>query len=141
MISGAPLWLLALQALATFFLGLAVFYVSWRQWRTAHERAILDVFDRRFALYEQLKRALLKAVLDARGVTRLDAFANVDQYTMLFGDDVARVVHRSLALVDELAMLQARLARGDAAIGAPGEETLLEGVWQCFRDVDRTFLP
>lgn len=139
---GVPLWLLASQALGTFFLGLAVFYVSWRQWKTAHERAILDMFDRRYALYDQLKTALVRAALDARAASEMEAFSNVDRYTMLFGDDVVRFVKRAVAIVDDLAVVQApHRASRSAAPASEREEAALEAVWDCLVNIDGIFLP
>jgi hypothetical protein len=36
------------QLLTTLVLGLVAGYIAWRQWRTAHDRLILDLFERRF---------------------------------------------------------------------------------------------
>jgi hypothetical protein len=36
-------------------------YIAWRQWRTTHDRLMLDLFDRCFATFQDLTRAVLDA--------------------------------------------------------------------------------
>jgi hypothetical protein len=33
-------------------------YIAWRQWRTAHDKLSLDLFEKRFAVYEATKNFL-----------------------------------------------------------------------------------
>ena len=62
-----PLWVHYVQALgpsivavvAAFIAG----YIAWRQWRTAHERLRLEMFDRRVAVYDATKLLLTKATI------------------------------------------------------------------------------
>jgi hypothetical protein len=46
-----------LQALSVLVIGGIGAYIAWRQWRTAHDRLKLDLFDRRLAAYQRLKDA------------------------------------------------------------------------------------
>ena len=47
-----------LQAFSVLFIGGIGAYIAWRQWRTAHDKVKLDLFDRRLAAYQRLKDAV-----------------------------------------------------------------------------------
>lgn len=53
-------------------LALMVFYVAWRQWRTARNKLKADLFEKRFRVVSQLHRALAKVeggyVADVTGI-------------------------------------------------------------------------
>ena len=50
------------QALTTLVLGIVAGYIAWRQWRTSQDRVVLDLFDRRFQVFQDLTRAILAAM-------------------------------------------------------------------------------
>ena len=54
-----PYWMQSVQALAptivAIIAALIASYIAWRQWRTAHYRLALDMFEKRFAVYEATK--------------------------------------------------------------------------------------
>ncbi|MEH7904354.1 hypothetical protein V7794_24570 [Rhizobium laguerreae] len=56
--TGIPIWVQVLQALLTPTVAVAVGIVAFLQWRTAHHKVILDLFDRRMAIYEAVERAI-----------------------------------------------------------------------------------
>jgi hypothetical protein len=41
---------------ATFFLGVAVTIVAWLQWLVARNKLCLDLFDRRYKIYEATQK-------------------------------------------------------------------------------------
>jgi hypothetical protein len=49
------------QLMTTLVLGGVAAYIAWRQWRTAHDRLVLDLFERRFQVFQELTRAILAA--------------------------------------------------------------------------------
>lgn len=57
----------ALKALTPLVIGLLVFLIAWCQWRTAHAKLKLDLFDRRFTVYMGT-RNLIRVVLSAASV-------------------------------------------------------------------------
>lgn len=61
MSAAVPAWLFVANLVFTVALGVVAVRVAWRQWETAHAKALLDVFDKRFELYEQLKAVLFEA--------------------------------------------------------------------------------
>lgn len=52
-----PVWIEVLQALLTPAIAMAVFVVAFMQWRTAHQKVVLDLFDRRHAVYREMEEA------------------------------------------------------------------------------------
>jgi ABC-type nickel/cobalt efflux system permease component RcnA len=73
-----------LQALSVAIIGGLGAYIAWRQWRTAHDKVKLDLFDRRLAAYQRLKDAV--APITASGKVTLadtDRFARA-MYDMRF---------------------------------------------------------
>jgi hypothetical protein len=46
------------QALTTLVLGIVAGYIAWRQWRTSQDRVVLDLFERRFQVFQELTRAI-----------------------------------------------------------------------------------
>jgi hypothetical protein len=82
-----PAWL---QAFTTLILGLVAGYIAWRQWRTAQDRLVLDLFERRFQVFQELTHA----TRDALGKSRVSVqdLANFDAATekarFLFGPEI-----------------------------------------------------
>jgi hypothetical protein len=53
------------QALATIIIGLVAAFIAWRQWRLTNDKLRLDLFDRRYKVYEGLSVFLAKIVAHA----------------------------------------------------------------------------
>jgi hypothetical protein len=70
-------WLLPV---ATFFLSVAVGIVAWLQWRVARNKIRLDLFDRRYKVYEATVRFLRVSVQD---------FAHIDLHLSVFNDETS----------------------------------------------------
>ncbi len=43
------------QIISTAIIGTIVAWIAWRQWKTAHEKVKLDLFDRRFAVFMDVR--------------------------------------------------------------------------------------
>jgi hypothetical protein len=50
-----------IQALTTLVLGIVAALIAWRQWRTSQDRVVLDLFERRFQVFQELGRAISAA--------------------------------------------------------------------------------
>jgi hypothetical protein len=59
-----PHWTAIFQALLTPAIGLCVAWIAFMQWWTNHQKFRLDLFDRRYAIYDSAKR-LIASVLTA----------------------------------------------------------------------------
>jgi hypothetical protein len=92
--SQMPLWVQILQALLTpVVAGLAV-VIAWAQWRVVRRREVMELFERRVAIYEALRK-VIGQVIPTGKVTDKDLHDFVvatDRTRFLFGDDVVKYV-------------------------------------------------
>ncbi|WP_426227403.1 hypothetical protein [Pararhizobium sp. DWP3-4] len=58
--SDVPAWIQAMQALATPAIALAAGVIAYRQWRTAHEKVVLDLFEKRFEVFMSVREIVSK---------------------------------------------------------------------------------
>ena len=65
-------------------------YFARRQWQTAHEKLLLDLFDKRFALYEELISVLWRYATDSIHVleAQIDFARTTSRAQFLFGPEV-----------------------------------------------------
>jgi hypothetical protein len=77
--------------LSTPAIALLAVTIGVLQWRTAHQRAVLDLFDRRMENYDALNAAISEIVREGRATTtNLVAFDRAaSRARFLFGKDVA----------------------------------------------------
>jgi ABC-type nickel/cobalt efflux system permease component RcnA len=106
-----------LQALSVLIIGGIGAYIAWRQWRTAHDRLKLDLFDRRLAAHQRLKDAV--APIAASGKVTLgdtDRFARAmsdmrflfDKETEACVDQIYRAMLDKLTIDTQLERTRAR---------------------------------
>jgi hypothetical protein len=81
-----------LQALATPSIALLVAVIGVLQWRTAHQRAVLDLFDRRMNAYEGIRRALSRTLTSGQTDDEtVNEFSRaISRVPFMFGPDVVR---------------------------------------------------
>jgi hypothetical protein len=85
-----PNWLLYLQALSTPAIAVLAAVIGFMQWRTAHQRAVLDLFEKRWESYSQMRR-IISDVLAHGTVSneaRLNYLRATDKAQFLFGPEV-----------------------------------------------------
>jgi hypothetical protein len=86
-----------IQGLTTLVLGLVAAYIAWRHWRTSQDRVVLDLFDRRFQVFQELTRAIAAAFHKPN--VQVPDLANFDVATekaqFLFGPEVSTVTRRA----------------------------------------------
>jgi len=79
-----------IQVVTTLVLGGVAAYIAWRQWRTSQDRLVLELFDRRFQVFQELTRTIAGA-FQKTGV-KISDLANFDAATekarYLFGAEV-----------------------------------------------------
>jgi len=71
-------------------IALSVAAIGYFQWRTAHQRVILDLFERRFETYEQIRKAIFDYVpmLQVSNETLRLFITAQNRAKFLFGDEV-----------------------------------------------------
>jgi hypothetical protein len=78
-------------SIATLFLSIAVVVIAWQQWRVAESKLRLDLFDRRYKVYDATRKFLSVIIREAR-FTNSDLFefnAGTSDAQFLFKPDVA----------------------------------------------------
>jgi|SRR5882724_11442601 len=66
--------------IATFVLSIAVALVAFQQWRVARNKLRLDLFERRYTVYDATRRFVRDSVQD---------FAHIDQHLIVFNDETS----------------------------------------------------
>jgi hypothetical protein len=86
-----PYWIQVLQALATPAIALLAVVIGVMQWRTNHQRAVLDLFDKRWEVLSQLRSVIGEILREGDNVNprvgREYSLA-ADRASFLFGSDV-----------------------------------------------------
>lgn len=124
-----PYWLRVLSALgptlaasATLLVGIMVAIVSYRQWRTAHQKLVLDTFAHRLKVYQDLRLIVDDAVLLANPTDKellLRIHRLSQEAAFLFGEDVTGPL-RQLEMIVMQVELAAVLALGDKTGSSSG---------------------
>jgi hypothetical protein len=85
-----PLWIQVLQALLTPTIAIGVAVVAFMQWHTAHQRFVLDLFERRMEVYEQVRRvvARVNSSGQADAEAEIELLSAIEKASFLFGRDV-----------------------------------------------------
>jgi len=87
-----PAWIQVLQALLTPVIGVTVAGIAYMQWTTAHNRLILDLFEKRMAVYQDVD-ALLRHVMQKGPkveMKRMSEFHSVrHQAKLLYGPEIS----------------------------------------------------
>ncbi|NRP02031.1 hypothetical protein [Stenotrophomonas maltophilia] len=105
-------------------LALMVFYVAWRQWRTARNKLKLDLFDRRFAAYEELRDAA-NAFRRRHEMKQADAMlALAPTFRYLFGRKVSEAVVKMATRAMHIARLSEKTPIPDFASSSVDEAAL-----------------
>jgi hypothetical protein len=105
-----PAWLAQMPAMAqvltTIVLGGIAAYIAYRQWRTAHHRIVLDLFDKRYQVYDALRSAM-NPIYVAGAATDDDFFAftrAADRARLLFGSDVNEFLSQTRQRINRLVL-------------------------------------
>ena len=85
-----PLWVSYLIAFGPLIVAALVGYVAYRQWKTAHARLRLDLFDRRYRIYEAYWKRFSDIVREGEVKKLIEPEFNRarQEADFFFGDDV-----------------------------------------------------
>ncbi|OAE43948.1 hypothetical protein [Brucella intermedia] len=97
-------------------IGLGVGYIAYMQWKTAHTKVIIDLFDKRLAIYEAVLEAVtLSNIDDGSGSQLREAHSKLfrarSDATFLFGDEIASIVTEIIKCVSLQRRNERRLNR------------------------------
>lgn len=98
MVLALPLWVSLLQALLTPAIGITTVYIAWQQWQANRLKLMLDRYDRRLRIYEQVIAVLLLTMRDFNpDATELQKFrAATAEADFLFGPEISEYLDEIL---------------------------------------------
>jgi len=99
-----PAWAQALQLAATIAVAVFAALIACRQWQTAHQRVVLDLFERRMGVYEEA-RSVISEILRNGAATNANFSPYVratDRLPMSFGDDVVACSDKIRKCINDL---------------------------------------
>jgi hypothetical protein len=103
-----PVWAqwidLIVRVAGTIGLGAFAAYIAYRQWRTSHERIVLDLFERRMTVYEDIWEVVAKVLREGTcdNEVYFEYLRTGDRLPMLFGDKVVQYFHKTKTLLADL---------------------------------------
>lgn len=92
------------QLIGTFFLAAFAALIAYRQWRTAHQRLVFDLFERRMKIFDD-GREILNGVMrsgDANDTQVVEFSRVAERAKFLFGDEVVMYVEEIRFAVNDL---------------------------------------
>lgn len=109
-----PIWVQWSQFIATIIIALFAVIITYRQWRTAHERLLLDLFEKRMTIYENVRAVIAEITRNgtADGATVLRYVQATDRLGLLFGIEVLAYSDETRERIVQLAYHEA-MARND----------------------------
>lgn len=131
--SQLPYWISVLQALAVPAIGILAAVIGFFQWRTAHQKLAVDLFDRRWDTYTAIRKALNPVVRE--GSAKDEDYWNYvrasDRADFLFGDDVAQFLK---GITEAMAWLSS-FRESLADTSHPDRQKLIEAKYKHFKTV------
>jgi hypothetical protein len=117
----AAQWIIA--AVTAIFVAL----VAFLQWRTAQQKAVLDLFERRHSIYETVRKAAEMIIRDSNGfdeARQAEFVQAVRGAYFFFGDDVVDYLERLWVAITEVreADTEMKIGSAPAALGATTEK-------------------
>lgn len=90
-------WLETYKLLPATLIGVSVVLIAFLQWKTAHTKVMVDLFDKRLAVYEGVLEAIsLSNIDDGTGPETKNAMIRLfrarSDATFLFGDDITKLI-------------------------------------------------
>jgi hypothetical protein len=91
-VSQLPVWVQYLQAFSTPIIALGVAFIAYRQWQTANAKLVLDLFEKRLAVFELAKESISIVTRDGHPNREADMklLEAIGSAEFLFGSDVAK---------------------------------------------------
>jgi hypothetical protein len=85
-----PFWIQYSQALAAPAIALLAIVVAVMQWRTAHQKAVLDLFERRMKVYSEIRAVIASTICSGKlpNERHFEFMRAIDGAKFLFGSKV-----------------------------------------------------
>jgi protein-disulfide isomerase-like protein with CxxC motif len=135
--SSLPNWVLYLQALSTPAIAILAAVIGFMQWRTAHQRSVLDLFEKRFDVYIEI-RAVIAQVLTHGTVAdqqSLDFLRAIDKAQFLFGPEVTAYLNSVYRLLVDHGLAESMMKAGGADY-----QKAVEKKYAAFREISQFYV-
>ena len=101
---GLPGWYLFLQVLFPAAIGIGGGLIAWAQWRTANQKVVLDLFERRFRLYHAARKLNREVIGAGKSATEqmIEMAELAREAKFLFGPEVASALDRASDVMIEI---------------------------------------
>ena len=111
-------------ALAALLIGGIAAGIAWRQYKLAHAKLKLDLFERRYVIFNDAWKFMSEIMHDGPGDQALHPFTNqIPQAGFLFGRSIEDYLNDAVKKRTELYMIQQRIrGRSMSAIVTPPED-------------------
>lgn len=98
-------WLETYKLLPATLIGVSVVAIAYLQWKTAHTKVMVDLFDKRLVIYENVLEAItLSNIDDGSGQQTKDATLKLyrarSDAKFLFGDEISAIVQEILSCMN-----------------------------------------
>lgn len=127
-----PQWVQMLNALSVPVIALLAATIGFAQWRTAQQRAVLDVFDKRWEVYTRLREVVSEVVSQGsvRNETSTNFIRAADGAHFLFGKSVIDYIDKIYA-----AMLEHHVAESqmESPASPDARQTAIENKYRHFK--------
>lgn len=99
-----PVYIQLTQLIGTFFLALFAAMIAYRQWRTAHQRLVFDLFERRMRIFDDAREVLNGVIRagDAQDHQVVEFSRVAERARFLFGDEVVLYIEDIKLAVNDL---------------------------------------
>ncbi|MFZ1180367.1 MAG: hypothetical protein WAN92_02400, partial [Herbaspirillum sp.] len=141
-----PHWATYLSALSVPVVAVLGVYIAYQQWRLSQNKLKLDLFDRRFAVYDAARTLIDTYSHAGDKELRLLKFPSViREAKWLLNEEVAQYLDKHLANANAFACLQAELdGIGVGEVRTKKAQEMAEiGHWFCaqYEELDKHFTP
>ncbi|NRF12276.1 hypothetical protein [Agrobacterium pusense] len=132
-----------MSAWATTIISGLVLVVAFMQWRTAHQKVMLDLFDRRLEIYRQVWEAVGSVVRSGRGDSKseLAIMQAADKAMFLFGRDVSDYLKDLSETLRKLEWANRQIDDEPTQIGFDRKSELFRKVVGFYEDGAQVFHP
>ena len=93
-----PPWAIWIQWIATIILALGAATIAYRQWRTARDKLILDLFEKRYSCFLAMTKFINMYQQKPR-LSRDEVEGLVFRCGLLFGEDVLAIFYEAAAIM------------------------------------------
>lgn len=126
-----------MNAWATTIISGLVFVVAFMQWRTAHQKVVLELFDRRLAVMNEVNDAISYAVTENGNLVSINAAMRLydceAKGIFLFGSEVITTIGRIREGILSLHRLRYELEHGEVSVAEANK--LNDQCGEAFKDI------